>query len=121
VGFLIHGITSVAKALSDPNRVRILAGLLGKKEICVCEIAAFLGLAMATVSRHVSILQTAGLVESRKDGRWVHYRLADAGFPARAQLLLDWIRTECKSDPLVIQDRKTIRRAPDCSSTGKKR
>jgi len=64
----------VMKALSDPNRVKILK-MLGKKELCVCEITAVLGLAQPTVSKHLKVLENAGLVEFWKDGLWVNYRL----------------------------------------------
>ncbi len=66
----------VARAVSDPNRVRVLKMLAGG-ELCVCQITAVLDLATATVSKHLSLLRGAGLVASRKDGRWVYYRLAD--------------------------------------------
>ncbi len=64
----------VMKALSDPNRVKIIK-MLGRKELCVCEITAILGLAQPTVSKHLKNLEDAGLVASRKDGLWVNYRL----------------------------------------------
>ena len=64
----------VMKALSDPNRVKILK-MLEKKELCVCEITAILGLAQSTVSKHLKILEDAGLVESSREGAWMNYRL----------------------------------------------
>jgi len=64
----------VMKALSDPNRVKIVK-LLGEKELCVCEITALLKLAQPTVSRHLKVLEDAGLVQSWKDGSWVNYRI----------------------------------------------
>ena len=66
----------VMKALSDPNRVKIIK-MLGQKELCVCEITAILGLAQPTVSKHLKVLEDAGLVESRKEGLWVNYRLEE--------------------------------------------
>lgn len=65
---------AVMKALSDPNRVRALCALRGG-ELCVCQLIYLLNLAPSTVSKHLSILHQADLVESRKDGRWVYYRL----------------------------------------------
>ncbi|WP_045212964.1 ArsR/SmtB family transcription factor [Desulfonatronovibrio magnus] len=76
------------KALADGNRLRIIAALFRIPELCVCQITELLGLATATVSRHISVLQNAGLVESRKDGRWVYYRLASE-FPHELKLWLD--------------------------------
>ena len=64
----------VMKALSDPNRVTIIK-MLGKRELCVCEITAALGLAQSTVSKHLKILEEAGLVTFRKMGPWIFYSL----------------------------------------------
>ncbi|MEN8198674.1 MAG: metalloregulator ArsR/SmtB family transcription factor [Thermodesulfobacteriota bacterium] len=66
----------VMKALSDPSRVRVLK-LLQKGELCVCNIQEFLQLAQSTVSRHMKVLEDAGLVEHRRQGIWIMYRLAD--------------------------------------------
>lgn len=63
------------KALADRTRLRIL-GLLTAGEICVCNIHDSLALPQPTVSRHLAYLRKAGLVTGRKDGLWVHYRLA---------------------------------------------
>ena len=74
---------SVAKALGDENRVRVLLALQGR-ELCVCQIIEFLGLAPSTVWKHISILKQARLVESRKEGRWMHYRLPGRDAPPAA-------------------------------------
>ena len=63
-------------ALSDGNRLRMLLALR-HGELCVCQLIELMGLSPSTVSKHLSILRDAGLLDSRKDGRWVYYRLAD--------------------------------------------
>lgn len=63
------------KALADPTRLRIV-GLLANGEVCVCDIHESLGIPQPKTSRHLAYLRRAGLVEGRKDGLWVHYRLA---------------------------------------------
>jgi len=63
-------------ALSDENRVRLLFALR-QGELCVCQLIALLELSPSTVSKHLSILRDAGLLESRKEGRWVYYRMAE--------------------------------------------
>ena len=68
----------VMKALSDPNRVAIVK-MLESKVMCVCEIVAALELAQPTVSKHLKVLEDAGLVASRKEGVWVNYHLSDGG------------------------------------------
>ena len=67
---------AIAKALSDSHRVRALMALRGG-ELCVCQIIELLALAASTVSKHMSILKRAGLVDSKKDRRWVYYRLTE--------------------------------------------
>jgi ArsR family transcriptional regulator len=63
-------------ALSDENRLRVLCALR-HGELCVCQLIELLGLSPSTVSKHLSILRDAALLDSRKEGRWVYYRLAD--------------------------------------------
>ena len=72
----IDDFIAITKALSDPHRVRALLALRNG-ELCVCQIIELLGLAPSTISKHMSILKQAGLVDSRKDSRWVYYRLAE--------------------------------------------
>jgi DNA-binding transcriptional ArsR family regulator len=62
------------KALGDVNRARALLSLR-KGELCLCQIVALLGLAPSTVSKHMSILRQAKLVESRKEEKWIYYKL----------------------------------------------
>ena len=62
------------KALGDRTRLRILA-LLAAGEVCVCNIHESLGLPQPTVSRHLAYLRRSGLVDTRRDGIWMHYRL----------------------------------------------
>ena len=64
----------VMKALSDPNRVKIIK-LLQQRMMCVCELQASLRVAQPTVSKHLKILEEAGLVSFRKDGLWANYGL----------------------------------------------
>ena len=68
-------IEALFKALADATRLRILALLVGG-EICVCEIHGALKLPQPTVSRHLAYLRRSGLVATRREGLWVHYRLA---------------------------------------------
>ncbi len=80
----VEEFVDVAKALSDPSRVRVFCALKDR-ELCVCQIVELLGLATSTISKHMSVLRQARLVESRKAGRWVYYgRAADRLSPAAA-------------------------------------
>lgn len=67
---------TIARALTDENRIRILMALRDR-EMCVCQVTGFLDLSPSTTSKHLSILKQARLIESRKKGKWVYYRLAD--------------------------------------------
>ncbi|GJM18522.1 MAG: hypothetical protein DHS20C14_07350 [Phycisphaeraceae bacterium] len=69
-------LVRVNAALGEPGRVRLVAACLGS-ERCVCQLVGLVGLSTATVSRHLTVLRDAGLLASRKDGRWVHYRAAE--------------------------------------------
>ena len=64
------------KALADTTRLRILK-LLEAKELCVCEVMIALGLTQPTASHHLRILENAGLLKGRKQGKWVYYSLAE--------------------------------------------
>jgi ArsR family transcriptional regulator len=90
----------VMKALSDPNRVKMIK-LLQRRVLCVCEITAALGLAQSTASKHLKILEEAGLITFYKEGLWVNYRLADgAGSPYVANMLGN-LRHWLEKDPEV--------------------
>ncbi|MFN2352944.1 MAG: ArsR/SmtB family transcription factor [Desulfopila sp.] len=96
---------NIAKALADGNRIRVVAALLHHNELCVCQLVEMLRLATATVSRHMSILYHARLVQSRKDGRWVYYRLFQP-FPEslRAWLLESLLESkEVQADQVVLE------------------
>jgi ArsR family transcriptional regulator, arsenate/arsenite/antimonite-responsive transcriptional repressor len=99
---------ALAKALSDEGRVRTLMFLSGG-ELCVCQIIEMLGLAPSTVSKHMSILHQAGLVESRKDGRWIYYRLVDDKAPRPVREALDWLQRCLRDTPVVRADALRLR------------
>jgi ArsR family transcriptional regulator len=82
----IQGVADVFQALADGTRLRIL-GLLASGEVCVCQIHAALGLSQPKVSRHLSYLRRAGLVATRREGLWVHYRLSQPASPLVATML----------------------------------
>lgn len=87
----------VMKALSDPNRVKMMK-MLQHRPLCVCEIKEALGIAQSTASKHLKILEEADLVRSFKDGLWVNYTLADgSGSPFAASMigsLKHWLDSE---------------------------
>jgi len=76
----IVDMEQVFQALGDGTRLRIL-GLLMAGEVCVCDIHQSLRIPQPKASRHLAYLKRAGLVEARREGLWMHYRLAEAGDP----------------------------------------
>ncbi len=104
----INEFTAVTKALGDPNRVRALLALL-RRELCVCQVVELLGLAPSTVSKHMAILKQAGLVESRKEGRWVYYRAAASEVPEEVKEVLKWVSSCCSSSREAQEDRRSLK------------
>ena len=82
----LDALTDVYAALADPTRLRILS-LLSEEEICVCHLHASLDVPQPTASRHLAYLRKAGLVEARRDGVWMHYRLAAIDNPVIASVV----------------------------------
>jgi len=98
---------TVAKAVADPSRVRILK-LLENGELCVCQITTVMDLAPATVSKHLGLLKTAGLLQQRRDGKWVYYRLAERGLNGYAPAFLALLRASLQDDPTLLEDRAIL-------------
>ena len=77
---LLH-LERAFRALADPTRLRIV-GLLAGGEVCVCHLYEALRVPQSKASRHLAYLRRAGLVASRRDGLWIHYRLAEPADPS---------------------------------------
>ncbi|MFP3981504.1 MAG: ArsR/SmtB family transcription factor [Desulfobacterales bacterium] len=101
--------TKVMKALSDPTRVKI-AKMIQRREMCVCEIQEALGIAQSTASKHLKILEEAGLATYRKNGLWVNYTLADGSDSPYAASMLGNLRHWLEDDPEVAE---LTRRLPE--------
>lgn len=99
---------AITKALADESRVRILLALRSG-ELCVCQIIELLDLAPSTVSKHLTILKHARLVEVRKDGRWLYYRLAEADAPKAVRDAVHWAAESLARDKTILQDAKRLR------------
>lgn len=97
----------VTRALADENRVRILMAL-HDGELCVCQLIHLRQLAPSTVSKHISILYQAGLVDSRKEGRWVYYRLPAKSASPTVSTAIQWIRRCLEKTPDIAEDGKRL-------------
>jgi ArsR family transcriptional regulator len=107
---LLPHVVRTLKAIAHPARLRML-GMLTTGELCVCQMTAVLDLAVSTVSGHLADLRAAGLVTERKDGKWVHYRLADApGIQAitRSALALLAADDQAGTDAAVVRQVRCV-------------
>ena len=100
---------AVTKALADEKRLRMLLALRGG-ELCVCQITELFGLAASTISKHLSILYQAGLVDSRKEGRWIFYSLPAKGASLAAREAIRWVAKSLANDPRTAEDAARLKK-----------
>jgi ArsR family transcriptional regulator len=99
-------LVRLLQALGDPTRLRLL-NLLRGGEICVCYFVEILGEPQPKVSRHLAYLRRAGLVDVRREGKWMHYKLAATAHNAVLESILD----DIKDDRQMRRDRLALERA----------
>jgi len=104
----IDTLETVFKALADKTRLRILT-LLGADEVCVCHIHDALRLPQPTVSRHLAYLRRTGLVDARREGTWIHYRVASSVDPV-IRAVIDAAVHAVTHVPTATKDRKQFAR-----------
>jgi ArsR family transcriptional regulator len=103
------------QALADNTRLRLL-NILGDQEICVCYFVQILGGPQPKISRHLAYLRSAGIVSARREGKWMHYRIAMPPHVGAAQILkqtLLWL----SEDKTMQKDRAQLAKA--CCSPSK--
>ncbi len=100
---------NITKALGDENRLRMLMALRAG-EVCVCQIAEWTGLALSTVSKHLSVLYQAGLVSARKDGRWMYYSLAGKSAPTAAREAVAWVKRSLEGNERIVEDEGRLKK-----------
>jgi len=98
---------TITKALADESRLRSLMALRGG-ELCLCQLIDLLELAPSTVSKHLTILHDAGLVERRKEGRWAYYRVAGVDAPGDVRAAIDWAIGSLQSSPVALRDAERL-------------
>ena len=110
--------TRTLKAFADPARLRLLNLLSGDRdEICVCHLVEALDLPQPTVSRHLAYLRKNGLVTGRKEGLWVHYRLAKPK-TGLCRILLGCLVGPLGDEAVFDFDRQRLERAISCCGGG---
>lgn len=103
-------VVEIHKALADSTRLRILRVLQELGELCVCDVETGLDVSQSRASRHMTMLRQAGLVQDRRDGAWVYYRIAEPLDPVAGSALAS-IRDALKDDPQSKHDIETTRRS----------
>ena len=103
-------IANIFKALSDDTRLRMIK-LLHERELCVCELMQVLDMSQPRISRHMSVLKNAGLVEDRREGKWVHYSLRKETQGKEIKILLDSMAVIANNEAVVKADKKNLRKA----------
>lgn len=108
----LAAMEGVFKALADATRLRIL-GLLLTGEVCVCEIHESLRIPQSKASRHLAYLRRSGLVETRRDGLWIHYRLGLLPDPVLAAIV-DAVRHALAHTGAVRRDAERLQKKTGC-------
>lgn len=103
-----YNIELLFKALADRTRLRLL-NLIGSEEICVCFFVEVLRTNQPKISRHLAYLRKAGVVSSRRDGKWMHYRIVEPPDSHAANIFRE-VRTALEDDPVMQRDRTRLAR-----------
>src|SRR5438067_8010713 len=109
-----YSLEKLFRALADSTRLRLL-NLMNGREVCVCYFVEILKLSQPKISRHLAYLRRAGIVASRRDGKWMHYRLAQPN-DSFAAGVLSAVRDWLVNDPAMQADRGRLLRLC-CSPT----
>ncbi len=105
----MQDILAITKALADENRLRAIM-MLRAQELCACQVIEVLGLAPSTVSKHMTILRQAGLVQARKEGRWMYYCLPKRGAARPVKEALSFVKANLGASVQAKQDDKKLQK-----------
>ena len=101
----MRDLMRVLKAAADKNRMRILK-MVEKKSMCVCELAAVLKIKQPSVSKHLSILKNAGLIQDERNGQWIDYSLCTEKINKYSPVIQSTIKNWLNDDPIIKSDLK---------------
>jgi ArsR family transcriptional regulator len=108
----VSEMETLFRALADETRLRIL-GLLLTGEVCVCDIHESLKIPQSKASRHLAYLRRSGLVDTRRSGLWIHYRLGRVADPVLAAIV-DAVRHALSHTDVVRKDEKRLKKRTGC-------
>lgn len=100
-------LRALCKVLADRNRVRITKALT-ESDLCVCELADVLNMRQTTLSNHLAKMRAAGIVEARRDGTWIYYRIAPEALEAVTRLL-QLFEADIRDDSDIARDLERLR------------
>jgi ArsR family transcriptional regulator, arsenate/arsenite/antimonite-responsive transcriptional repressor len=106
---VVDQLESLFQALGDRTRLRLL-NLLASGEICVCFLVEVLGEPQPKISRHLAYLRREGLVAARRDGKWIHYRLAEPSSPL-VESVMEAVTSALCCEATMQRDRAALGRA----------
>jgi ArsR family transcriptional regulator len=101
-----YDIELLFKALADRTRLRLIS-LIGDSEVCVCFIVAILKISQPKISRHLAYLRRAGIVAARREGKWMHYSLAEPPDEHAARIFRE-MRASLTEHPEFQRDREKL-------------
>ena len=101
-----YNIDDLLKALADRTRLRLIS-LIGESEVCVCFLVAILKTSQPKISRHLAYLRRAQIVDARREGKWIHYRLVDPPDDHAARILRE-VRASLVEHPELQRDRERL-------------
>src|SRR5258707_11988500 len=101
-----YNIELLFKALADRTRLRLIS-LIGDSEVCVCFFVAILKVGQPKISRHLAYLRRAGIVAARREGKWMHYRLAEPPDEHAARIFPE-VRASLAEHPEFQRDREDL-------------
>jgi len=104
---MVEQLSQIFKALSDETRLRII-NLLSMGKLCVCDIMAILNISQPKASRHLAYLKHSGLVQSQREGLWIHYAL-NSKIDSKTQTLIDFVSSYKKQYPILQQDTRRLK------------
>jgi ArsR family transcriptional regulator len=99
-------IEILLRALADRTRLRLL-NLIGDREVCVCFFVEILKTSQPKISRHLAYLRRAGIVSSRRDGKWMHYRITEPS-DTTAKRVFDDVRSWLQADGVMVRERERL-------------
>ena len=103
-------LANIIKPLSDETRLRVIQ-LLEERELCVCELIQVLNMSQPIISRHLSVLKNAGLVDDRREGKRVYYSLCNGTDNTEVKAILKAMSSLANDNPVVKQDKKDLKKA----------